>query len=142
MTSDFSKTWRQRVKLAKIGQKRPKTAKIDVLRAKKWLYIIDTFFWHILAKFKKNPQNGCFAKSQKPPNDVKFASDVNIFGQNWPKTAKIWFLRVKIWFYVIGIIFCHILAKFKKNPRNGFFSKSQNTRNDVKTGQVQNWTCP
>ena len=101
---------------------------------KKWFYVIDTFFWHILAKFKNNPWNVFLAKSQRPRNDVKFASDVNIFGQNWPKTAKIEFLRVKKWFYVIDIIFCHILAKFKKNPRNGFFSKSQKPQNDVKFG--------
>ena len=98
-------------KSAKNGQKRPKTAKIDVLWAKKWFYVIDTFFWHIFAKLKKNHRNGFFAKSQKPRNDVKFAPDVNIFGQNWPKTAKIEFLRVKKWFYVIDIIFWHILAK-------------------------------
>ena len=68
-----------------IGQKRPKTAKIDVLRAKKWFYVIDNFFWHILAKLKKNPRNVFFAKSENPRNDVKFASDVNILGQKRQK---------------------------------------------------------
>ena len=53
----------------------------------------------------------------------------------WPKTAKIWFLRVKKWFYVIDNFFWHILGKFKKIPRNGFFSKSQKPQNDVKFGK-------
>ena len=59
----------------KIGQNWPKTAKNGknvCFTGEKWFYVIDTFFWHILAKLKKNPQNGCFAKSQKPRNDVKF----------------------------------------------------------------------
>ena len=33
-------------------------------------------------KIKKNPWNSFFAKSQKPRNDVKFASDVNILNTN------------------------------------------------------------
>ena len=124
------------------GQNCPKTAKIEFLRVKKWFYVIDIICWHILAKLKKNPRNGFFAKSQKPRNDVKFASDVNILGQKRPKTAKIGFLRVKKWSYVIDNFFWHILGKFKKIPRNGFFSKSQKPQNDVKYGVFELLNLP
>ena len=33
--------------------KKQKTGKIDILRVKKWFYVIDKKLWHILAKFKK-----------------------------------------------------------------------------------------
>ena len=75
-------------KSAKNGQKRPKMAKNGKnlrFTGEKWFYVIGTFFWHILAKLKKNPQNVFFAKSQKPRNDVKFTSKVNIFCQKRPK---------------------------------------------------------
>ena len=60
--------------------------------------------------------------------------DFNILGQNWQKTAKIYILRVKKWFYVIDKIFWHILAKFKKYSRNGFFTKSQKLPKMAKNG--------
>ena len=81
-----------------------------------------------MAKLKKNPRNGCFAKSQKPRNDVKFASDVNILGQKQQKNGQ---NRIFTGEKMVLCIFWHILGKFKKIPRNGFFSKSQKLKNDV-----------
>ena len=82
-------------------------------------------FWQILEKLKKNFRNGFFAESQKPRNDVKFASDVNIFCQNWPKTAKIYFYR---WTKMIlcKISFFGTYWQIKKKSLERIFSKSQN----------------
>ena len=87
-----------------------------------------------MAKLKKKSSERFFAKSQKPRNDVKFASDVNIFGKNWLKTAKIEFLRVKKWLYVIDIIFWHVLAKLKKKSSERFFLQNPKKQNNVKYG--------
>ena len=72
----MAKNGEKMAKTVKNSKKCPNTAKIIYLRVKKWSYVIDHFFWHILAKFKKNPRNGFFTKSQKPQNDVNFG----IFG--------------------------------------------------------------
>ena len=54
----------------------------SIKKVKKWFYVIENIFRHILAKLKINPRSGFLANSQKPRNDVKFASDVNIFNTN------------------------------------------------------------
>ena len=74
-------------KSGKNGQTRPKTAKIDVLRAKKWFYVIGTFFWHILAKIKINPWTVFFlSQSLKNPEITSILPLTSIF---LAKTAKI-----------------------------------------------------
>ena len=114
---------------------RPKTAEIDVFRAKKWLYVIGTLF---LSHFDKKNFGQFLAKATKigqkwPKMEKKMAKTVKN-SKKCPNTAKIIYLRVKKWSYVIDHFFWHILAKFKKNPRNGFFTKSQKPQNDVNFG--------
>ena len=53
--------------------------------------------------------------------------DINMFGHNCSKNTKIDTLLVKKLFYVIDIIFWHILAKLKKKSSERFFRKVPKT---------------
>ena len=85
-------------------------------------------------KIKKKSSERFFRKVSKTPKWRQIYRWRQYFRQNLTKTAKIDFLRVNKWFYAIDIIFWHILAKFKNNPRNSFFAKSKKPQNDVKFG--------
>ena len=83
-------------------------------------------------KIKKKILGQFFLQSLKKPEITSNLPLTSIFlaknGQN-----RI-FLRVKKWSYVIDNFCWHILGKFKKIPRNSFFSKSQKPQNYVKYG--------
>jgi hypothetical protein len=80
-------------------------------RLKRLSYLLELLFWHILAKFKKNPRNGFFAKSQKL---VKMAKNCVFFRTNEQFSRKRAKISKKWPCYVSYIFYPQLHAKFRK----------------------------
>ena len=89
------------------------------------------FFWHILAKLKKNPRNGFFAKSQKRPKKAKNS----LFSHKWAVFEKTRFFIKKRPCDESSIFYPQLHTKFRKNPRRGFWYMPWHT-NGHTNGQI------
>ena len=95
------------------------------------------FFWKKCRKRTRkmgsNFKNGLSV--QKLWQNENFGSLTSIFGGNFTQNLRNnAFSRVKRLSYHLELFFWHILAKFKKNPRNGFSAKSQKLPKMAKNG--------
>ena len=73
---------------------------IEFSQAKRLTYLIELFFWHILAKYKENPRNGISAKSQKLQKMAFFSHKWAVF----EKKAKISKKRPFLTFFIPNFV--------------------------------------